>query len=80
MNKARHNKLQRLIEQLAAIKDQLETLQQAEQDAYDNASEKVQDDERGDAMLEAVGDIEAAVNSVDEAIDSCTQAQGALPQ
>lgn len=76
MNKTRAKHLQKLIDRLAAIRIDLEVLQEQEQDAFDNASEAVQDSERGDEMEQAARDIEAAVNAIDEAISYATDAQG----
>lgn len=75
MNKARFNKLQTLIERLAKIQAELESLQEQEQAAFDNASENVQESDRGAAMEEAVGNIEQATYGVQEAIDAATLAQ-----
>lgn len=76
MNKARAKKIQRLIEKLATLKDQVEAIQQTEDEAFDNASEKVQESDKGEAMQEAVRDLEAAASSIDDAIESLTLAQG----
>lgn len=77
MNKSRFNKLQRIIEKMADLKEQIEAIGEQEQDAFDNASERVQDSDKGDAMQSAVQDLEAAASSIEEAMDSATAAQAA---
>lgn len=77
MNKARAKKIQTVIERLAKLKEMVEELQQEEQDAFDNASEKLQESEKGEAMEEAARDLEQSISSLDEAIEYLTLAQGA---
>lgn len=80
MNKTRFNRLQRIIEKLADLKEQIEAIGEQEQDAYDNASERVQDGEKGDAMQAAVRDLESAAYSIEEAMTAATDAQGAYQE
>lgn len=80
MNKSRFNKLQRIIEKLADLKEQIEEIGEREQEAYDNASERVQEGEKGDAMLNAMSDLEATAQSIEEAMDNATQAQAGYEQ
>lgn len=75
MNKTRSKQLQKVIEKLALLKDQAEKIGEAEQAAFDDASEKVQESERGEKMEEAVRDIEEATNAIEEAMDALTRAQ-----
>lgn len=48
------------------IKAQLEDIRDAEQEAYDNLPESLQDGERGEQMTEAVENIETAISNLEE--------------
>ena len=70
MNKQNRKDIEKLIEKLDEVKTDLEFMQEDEESKYDNLPEGIQDSERGDAMQEAIENIESAVGSIEEAIDS----------
>lgn len=74
MNKDRRKALQGIIDQLTELKEAVESLQEEEQEAFDNLPEGIQFSERGESMEEAISNLEDAVNSIDEAISSIESA------
>lgn len=66
MNKERRKAIEEIIEQLGTLKDQLESISEEEQQAFDNLPEPFQYSERGDAMMEVVSDMEDATSSIDD--------------
>jgi len=60
MNKARRNRLEKLIGELVEVRED-------EQEAFDNLPESLQSGERGEA-------IESAIDSIEEAMDALTEA------
>lgn len=57
---------------LETLKSQLETIQEDEQDKYDNMPESLQDSERGCAMYEGIESLEELVDRVDTLITELT--------
>ena len=53
---------------LETLKSKLETIQEDEQDKYDNMPESLQDSERGCAMYEGIESLEELVDRVDTLI------------
>lgn len=74
MNKARRISITKIADSLQALKSDVESIQSEEQDAYDNLPESFQDGERGDRMQEAIGNLDDALNLIDEAVTSLMQA------
>lgn len=58
MNKQRRKAIGELHEQISAIMEQLDELKDEEQEAYDNTPESLQESERGQAMEEAINQME----------------------
>lgn len=77
MNKQRRSELQRIIERLADLRADVETVQNAERDAFDNLPDSLQGAARGDAMQEAIDAMDDAATAIDDAIEAATRAQGA---
>lgn len=88
--KARVEALQDLISEAQNIADEItqevRDVLELEQEAYDNMPESLQDGERGQAMNEAIGNLEQATNLLEEisvvpdmseVIDLLSDAQGA---
>jgi predicted nuclease with TOPRIM domain len=69
MNKQNRRDLQGYVDSLEEIKSCLETMQEDETEKLDNMPEGLQDSERGDAMQEAIDNLESAASSLEEAID-----------
>ncbi len=76
MNRTRREAIDDLIEQLENIQQQIETLKDEEQTAYDNMPEGLQCSERGETITEAIDNLESAESSVEETIGYLTSAKG----
>lgn len=74
MNAQRRKSIQEVIDQLEEIKSTIETLNDEEQEAYDNLPENLQGSERGEAMSEAADNLDSAFNSMDEVLEYLTAA------
>lgn len=55
----------------------LEQLQSAEQDKFDNMSEGLQQGERGQAIEQAANELQEAVDNLQQAIDNLTNMESA---
>lgn len=73
MNKLRRKELSRIIEKLERlealrleIKDELETVLEEEQEAFDNLPESLQESERGQQMQEYIEAMDGALDALDE--------------
>ena len=73
MNKQRRKSIDRLIDKLSEIRDEIEMLKDEEQEAFDNMPESLQSSERGENMETAIYALDEAYESIDSAIDSLTQ-------
>jgi predicted nuclease with TOPRIM domain len=69
MNKQNRRDLQGYVDSLEEIKSCLETMQEDETEKLDNMPEGLQESERGEAMQEAIDNLESAASSLEEAID-----------
>lgn len=70
MNNERRKRIANVISKLEEAKEELDSLRDEEQEAYDNMPESLQESDRGYAMEEAVDNLESAYNSVEEAVDT----------
>jgi ABC-type transporter Mla subunit MlaD len=70
MNKARRKAIEEIIDQLGTLKEQIESVCEEEQEAYDNLPESIQYSERGEAMSEAASDLEDAASSIDDVMST----------
>jgi ABC-type transporter Mla subunit MlaD len=70
MNKERRKAIEEIIDQLGMLKEQVESITEEEQEAFDNLPESIQYSERGDAMSEAVSDLEDASSSIDDVMST----------
>ena len=73
MNKERRKELAKAIAQLEEIRDTIEYVRDEEQEAYDNMPESLQDTDRGQAMLEAIDNLDYATGNIDDAIDNLSE-------
>lgn len=74
MNNARRKEIQKITQQLEELKSSIESLQEEEQDAYDNLPESIQDGARGEKMQEAINNLEYAVDNIQDCIDNLESA------
>jgi len=76
MNKARREKLDTALIHIGTAKNLLEEIENEEQEAFDNLPEGLQQGDRGQAMEEAIGSIQDAVNQLEEMSSSLEEAKG----
>lgn len=69
MNAKVRKEIAKHIEALNEIKSRLETMQEDETEKLNNMPEGLQDSERADEMLEAIGNLDSAVSSIEEAVE-----------
>ena len=74
MNNPRRRKIDKISEQLQALKDQLEELLQEEQEALDNIPEAFQDTDRYMEAEEKLDYLDTAFGGLEEVIDNLTEA------
>ena len=70
MNAQGRKEIAKYVATLEEIKDKLETMRSEEEDKFDNMPEGLQESERGEAMQEAIENLESATDSLQEAIDT----------
>ena len=70
MNKARRKAIEEIIDQMGTLKEQIESVCEEEQEAYDNLPESIQYSERGEAMSETASDLEDAASSIDDVMST----------
>lgn len=70
MNKQRKNQLAKIVGKLEAIREELETLIEQENEAYDNLPDSLQESERGIYMGECIDSMDSAHSNIDDAISS----------
>lgn len=70
MNKTRRKWLEDIIGKLEEQKDELSSLQEEEQEAYDNMPESLQESERGQAACECADDLESECSSLEDVIQN----------
>lgn len=68
MNKQRRNRLQKVIDQLEELKQEVSFICEEEQEAYDNMPESLQDGERGSQMYENISTLEGQESNFDDLI------------
>lgn len=69
MNIARRKRLAEALTLLESAKDVIEEVMEEEQEAFDNLPESLQGADRGVEMEEYIGDLENAVDSLDDLLD-----------
>lgn len=69
MNANQRKTLQGYVESLEEIKCAIEEMRDDEECKFDNMPEGLQESERGEAMQEAIDNLESASSSLEEAID-----------
>lgn len=74
MNAARRKTLADLAERLSAIRSELETVAEAEREAFDNLPEGLQQGEKGERMSEAADALDSVVADLETAGDALNEA------
>lgn len=70
MNKQRRNRLQKVIDQLGELKEEVSSICEEEQEAYDNMPESLKDGERGSQMYDNISTLEDQESNFDELIEN----------
>lgn len=68
MNKQRRNRLQKVIDKLEELKEEVSSICEEEQEAYDNMPEGLQDAERGQQIYENISNLEDREGDFDDLI------------
>jgi uncharacterized coiled-coil DUF342 family protein len=68
MNSKIRKRLEAIETALSEFKDELETIKDEEQEKYDNMPESFQDADKGQAMMNAIDELDYAVSSLDDCI------------
>lgn len=76
MNAKQRKELQGYVDSLEEIKSNIETMMEDEQSKLDNMPEGLQESERGDAMQNAIDQLEYGSESLQEAIDNLNEIIG----
>lgn len=74
MNNQRRKELKGIVAQLETLKDELETIQEQKEEAFENLPENLQLSMQGELMQEKAENISDAVFSLEECIDNITEA------
>lgn len=69
MNKTDRKQISEWIDKLDEIKSDIESMQEYEEEKYDNLPDGIQDSETGERIQNGIECLEDAVSSLDEAID-----------
>lgn len=65
MNKQRRSVLRNIIDRLNPIKDEIETVMDDEQDAYDNLPDGLRESDRGEQMADNVSELQGVINTLE---------------
>lgn len=68
MNKQGKKQIEKWIDTLTNMKEDIESMQEEEQDKFDNLPEGIQESERCEAIQESADNLENAASSIDDAI------------
>lgn len=74
MNKSRRKELQRIIDQLEDLKDNLESIMSEEEDYRDSIPENLQGSARYEKADDACGSLDDAISSLEDAVSSIEEA------
>ena len=74
MNRARRSMIAEAVELLTQLQADIQSVRDEEDDAFNNLPESLQDGERGQAMAEAVGQMDDAISGLEDAIASLIEA------
>lgn len=76
MNKSRRARLDKILEQIDDIICDINTVREEEEEAYENLPESIQDSDRGQAMTDAIDNLEEAINNLEDIEDYLNEAKG----
>lgn len=73
MNKDRREKLRKIAVQIETLAADFRLIVEEEQEAYDNMPEGLQGSDKGNEMIDRIGTLEAACDSLDTVVDEIAQ-------
>lgn len=65
MNKQRRSTLRAINERISTIKDEIETVMDDEQEAYDNLPDGIRDGDRGEQMADNVSELQGVIDTLE---------------
>lgn len=74
MNKSRRSRIDVIISQLEAIAEEIEVLKDEEEEAFYNLPDSLQYSEKGEAMEDAMTNLDDALAYINDAMDFLTEA------
>ena len=75
MNKTRRKEIEKILEVLDSIRTDVESILDAEQEAFENIPESLEGTDRYEQAEEAVSNLDDALSSLEDAIDSLENAK-----
>lgn len=75
MNKERREFIEKILTKLDELKSDIENTKWDEEDAFESLPDNLKESGRGEAMQEAIDNLDYALDSMDELIDYLNEAQ-----
>lgn len=76
MNKSRRSRIDEIIQKIEDLTYDIDVLRDEEEESYENLPESIQYSDRGEAMSEAIDNLESAISSLEEATEYLNEAKG----
>lgn len=76
MNKSRRSRIDGIIQEIENLCYSIDVLRDEEEESYENLPESIQMSDRGEAMNEAIDNLESAISSLEEATEYLNDAKG----
>jgi len=70
MNKQRRKDIEKATALLEQAREIIDTVQEGEQESYDNLPESIQDSERGETMYDNIDTLQTASDNIGDALDT----------
>jgi len=65
MNKKRRSVLRNINDRLSSIRDEIETVMDEEQEAYDNLPDGLRESDKGDQMADNVSELQGVIDTIE---------------
>lgn len=76
MNNPRRKRIDAVMSKLKKLTAELEAIKKEEEEAFDNLPESLQETERGEAMQEAIDNLDEAISNLADATEYLQEAVG----
>ena len=76
MNKSRRSRIDEIIQKIEDLCSDIDLIREEEDTAYYNLPESLQESERGEAMTDAITNLEDAISTLEDATDYLHDAKG----